>query len=157
MMVFDSSRAESRNAKQRQNFKDFSSDFEKIIQGDEYLLLNLFWLEETVLSLSLFHPFVLHLSGRWKNSQNWTSACTGHLQPVQSLNDTALSSFCSSNTTRSWNELPGALFKWLANLNIWLFIYATWISRIGVFWVIASIKSPQGFYFFYCTSTLCEI
>lgn len=156
-MVIDSSGAESQNTKLRRNFKDFSSDFEKIMGGEECLLLNLFGLEEAVLSSSSFHPFCPHLSGRWKNSQNWTSACTGDLKSVQRLNDSALSSFCSSNTTRSWNEVPGALFKWLANLNIWFCIYAIWISRIGVFWVIASIKSLQGLYFVYYTSILYEI
>lgn len=68
-MAIDSSGAESRNAKLKSNFEDFSS-------GHECLLLNLFWLKDEVLSSSSFHPFHLHFSGRWKNSQNWTSAWT---------------------------------------------------------------------------------
>lgn len=111
MMVIDSRGEESRNSKLRSNFEDFNSDFEKRMWGHKCLLLNLFWLEDAVSSSSSSHPLHLHFSGRWKSSQNWASVCTGDLQCVQRLTETALSSFCSSNTTRSWNELSGTLFK----------------------------------------------
>lgn len=36
-----------------------------------------------------------------------------------------LPSFCSSTTSRSWNELPGPLCKFA----YWIMLYAVWLSR----------------------------